>query len=60
MPDMDELTASQWIGRCAERWRTVPVAALEEVAVELWRNERLRTLDPADAASLWLSPVGDR
>ncbi|WP_428573033.1 hypothetical protein [Ramlibacter sp.] len=53
---------SQWIAACAvelaARWRTVPPALLEELAVDLWRDERLRILDPAAAARAWLAPVG--
>lgn len=60
---MDELTPSQWIARCAarlgERWRTVPASELEAAAVEIWRDERLRELEPHDAAARWLAPVGD-
>jgi len=60
---MDRLPPSQWIAQCAvrlgERWRTVPPRDLEEVAVELWRDEELRALDPQEAASRWLAPVGD-
>jgi hypothetical protein len=63
MDGMDELTPSRWIARCAarlgERWRTVPVSELEGAAVEVWRNEQLRELPPEEAASRWLSPVGD-
>jgi hypothetical protein len=58
-----ELTPSQWIARCAarlrERWRTAPVSELEGAAVEVWRDERLPELPPEEAASHWLSPVGD-
>ncbi|WP_258187254.1 hypothetical protein [Variovorax sp. WS11] len=30
---------------------------LEEVAAELWRDERLRSLPPDAAAVVWLGPV---
>lgn len=60
---MEDLTPSQWIARCAqrlgERWRTVPLWELEAAAVEVWRDQRLRELPPDEAASRWLSPVGD-
>lgn len=60
---MDDLTPCQWIARCAarlgERWRTVPPAELEAVAVEIWRDETLRGMDPQEAAARWLAPVGD-
>lgn len=58
---MDQLSPTQWITQCAERlhqrWQTVEAAQLEEVAMELWRDSRLRALPPADAAALWLNPV---
>lgn len=60
---MDQLTPCQWIASCAarlgERWRTVPTSELEAAAVEIWRDEKLRELDPKTAASQWLAPVGD-
>ncbi len=61
---MDEIPTSQWVTRCAERlherWQTVEPAQLEEVAMELWRDSRFRSLPPAEAATLWLHPVGSR
>ncbi len=58
---MDEMTPTQWIARCAERlherWQTVETAQLEEVAMELWKDPRLRRLPPLDAAIAWLSPL---
>ena len=58
---MSELTPTQWIAQCADRlrlrWRTVEPALLEEVAVEVWRDAKLRNLPPAEAAALWLRPV---
>lgn len=60
---MDQLIPIQWIARSAERlsarWRTVPPAELEEVAIDLWRDETLRKFSPDAAATEWLSPVGD-
>jgi len=50
-----------WIALCAHRlqrqWRTVDPAQLDEVAGDLWNDERLRQLAPADAAADWLRPV---
>jgi hypothetical protein len=50
-----------WIALCAHRlqrqWRTVDPEQLDEVAGDLWNNERLRQLAPADAAVDWLRPV---
>ena len=58
---MSDLTPSQWIAQCAERlqlrWRTVEPALLEEAAVEVWRDAKLRGLAPAEAAAKWLQPV---
>lgn len=56
-----DLLPSQWISQCAqrlgERWRTVPVAELEEAAIEVWRDEELRQLAPEAAAARWLRPL---
>jgi len=50
-----------WIAVCAHRlqrqWRTVDPEQLDEVAGDLWNDERLRQLPPADAAVDWLRPV---
>jgi hypothetical protein len=50
-----------WIAVCAHRlqrqWRTVDPDLLEEVAGDLWRDERLRTMAPDAAAIAWLEPV---
>jgi len=50
-----------WIALCAHRlqrqWRTVDPEQLDEVAGDLWSDERLRRLAPADAAVDWLRPV---
>jgi len=58
---MDEIAADVWIAACAHRlqqqWRTVDPLLLEEVAADLWRDERLRSLPPGAAAVAWLGPV---
>ena len=58
---MNNLTPSQWIAKCAERlherWHTVEAAQLEEVAVVIWQDANLRSLDPTEAAAIWLKPV---
>ena len=58
---MDQLTPSQWIAQCAERlherWATVDQAQLEEAAVGIWIDARLRALPPDEAAARWLSPI---
>jgi hypothetical protein len=40
-----------------QRWVTIDAVQLEEVAMEIWKDERLRSLPPDEAASLWLAPV---
>ncbi len=58
---METLTPSKWIAACAqrlhERWHTVDEGQLEEVAVGIWQDVRLRSMEPAEAAALWLLPV---
>ena len=52
-----------WIARCAHRlqrhWRTVDPEQLDEVAADLWKDERLRELPPEAAAVAWLGPIMD-
>jgi len=59
--EMDVLTPSQWIARCAarlgDRWRTAATVDLESAAVEVWRDEKLRELAPEEAAIAWLAPI---
>jgi hypothetical protein len=62
---MQQLRPTQWIVQCAqqlqERWHSVDHAQLEEVAVDIWKDERLRVLEPAEAATAWLAPIaGER
>lgn len=58
---MDQIAPSQWIAKCGEklheRWDTVETAQLEEVAVDIWRDAKLRVMPPDDAAQAWLSPI---
>lgn len=58
---MDQLTPTQWIAKCAERlherWHTVETAQLEEVAVGIWQDANLRSMEPSEAAATWLKPV---
>ena len=58
---MNAVPAPVWIAACAhvlqQRWRTVDPAQLEEVAGDLWRDERLRAMPPKEAAVAWLEPV---
>jgi len=50
-----------WIAVCAHQlqrqWRTIDPDQLDEVAEDLWRDERLRSMPPARAAREWLTPV---
>jgi hypothetical protein len=56
-----EIIAEIWIAACAHalqrHWRTVDPEQLEELACDLWRDERLRGMAPNDAARTWLEPV---
>ena len=56
-----ELNAEIWIAACAhqlqQRWRSVHPSELEAVAGELWHDEHLRGMSPAEAATEWLKPV---
>lgn len=58
---MDNTPSELWIAACAhrlqQRWRTVDPSELELVAAELWHDERLRAMPPADAVSDWLRPI---
>jgi len=58
---MENVSAALWVAACAHRlqqqWHTVDPLELEEVARELWRDERLRRLPPDEAAIDWLTPV---
>ncbi|MDM0116230.1 hypothetical protein QTI66_29110 [Variovorax sp. J22R133] len=51
-----------WIGACAHqlqrRWRTVDPDDLEDLAASLARDPALRALSPAEAAGVWLRPIG--
>lgn len=56
-----EINEQIWIAACAHelqrRWRTVEPEQLEEVAGDLWRDERLGVMAPAEAAGEWLRPM---
>jgi|NGEPerStandDraft_6_1074524.scaffolds.fasta_scaffold38638_1 hypothetical protein len=59
--DADNLADVQWIAQCArrlrEQWPRVDLAVLEEAALELWRDDRLRALPGERAAREWLAPL---
>ena len=58
---MEPVAADVWIAACAHelhrRWRTIDPEQLDELAADLWRDERLRAMPPATAATEWLAPV---
>lgn len=58
---MEPITPTQWIAQCAvrlhKRWRTVEPTQLQDVAVGLWQDEKLRSLPPSKAAQMWLTPI---
>ena len=60
---MHHLTEPEWIAiaahRLQHRWRTVDPEQLDEVAGELWRDDRLRELEPNRAVDAWLTPLGN-
>jgi len=58
---MHHLTEAQWIAiaahRLQHRWRSINPGQLDDLAAELWRDDQLRDLDPAEAVDHWLTPV---
>jgi len=56
-----ELHKLEWVAQCTRRlrehWPHADVVSLEEAAVELWNDDELRALAPADAAANWLEPL---
>ena len=55
---MEDVGVCEWIRRCSARlqahWRTVDPEELEQVAVDLLRDARLRAMAPERAAVEWL------
>ena len=55
------MSASEWItavaDRLQERWKTIEPGRLDELAADLWRDEKLRAMEPRKAADEWLAPV---
>ena len=55
---MEEPSRTTWIARCShrlrEQWRTIDLESLEDLAQELWADERLRARPPEEAALEWL------
>ena len=58
---MHHLTEAQWIAiaahRLQHRWRSINPGQLDDLAADLWQDERLRSLEPATAVDEWLTPV---
>ena len=58
---MNSRNASDWLAAVSSRlqrqWPTIDPVRLDDVALELWRDERLRALMPEQAAEDWLQPV---
>ena len=58
------VTASEWIDRVSaqlqKRWPTIDPARLDDLASDLWTDERLRAMSPDAAAADWLEPVSSR
>ncbi|MBC8057133.1 MAG: hypothetical protein H7Y61_11195 [Rhizobiales bacterium] len=55
------LSQPEWVAIAAHRlhyrWRSIDPRQLDEVAAELWTDERLRRLEPARAVDTWLTPI---
>ncbi|MET3498139.1 hypothetical protein [Variovorax boronicumulans] len=60
---MDSTPVNVWIAACAHRlqqqWHTIDPLELEDVARDLWRDERLRAMPPDEAAVDWPQPVNE-
>jgi hypothetical protein len=59
--DHPSFLPTTWLHRVATRlqaqWPTVDPLQLDDVALDLWRDERLRAMQPEEAAVAWLRPV---
>lgn len=59
--DHPSFLPTTWLHRVATRlqaqWPTVDPQQLDDVALDLWRDERLRAMQPEEAAVAWLRPV---
>lgn len=53
--------ARDWLIAMSERlqqqWPTIDPQRLDDLALDLWRDERLRAMPARDAAEVWLQPV---
>jgi hypothetical protein len=54
-------SASDWVDAVAAKlqrqWPTVDPQRLDDLALDLWGDERLRAMPPERAADEWLAPV---
>ena len=52
---------SRWLAavsaRLQQRWPTIDPEQLDDLALDLWRDEKLRAMEPERAADEWLRPV---
>lgn len=59
--DEEDIPTDMWVYYCAKRlkthWRTVDPVQLDELAEDLAKDARLRSMSPQAAAALWLEPV---
>src|ERR1700704_2600882 len=53
--------ASDWLDamsvRLQKQWPTIDPQRLDDLALDLWRDEKLRSMGPERAAEEWLRPV---
>jgi len=58
---METTRLSRWLtavsARLQQRWPTIDPAQLDDLALDLWRDEKLRAMEPERAADEWLRPV---
>lgn len=58
---MDHAAPPEWVAiaaRCLQRrWRSIDPEQLDDLAADLWRDERLRVMRPSDAVDAWLAPI---
>ena len=58
---MQHLTQPEWVAIAAHRlqyrWCSINPGQPEGVATELWKDEHLSGLDPAQAVDTWLTPI---
>ena len=54
-------SSRDWLRAMSERlqqqWPTIDPQRLDDLALDLWRDERLRALPAPEAAEVWLRPV---